>query len=129
MKKIIYLITFISLCISCKTQKNNIVNSSTHSNNDMQNKITIKDLDQLKPVIIKTDKGNETVYPVIIYTEDSAELRKHNIIIQSVSKSFITALIRKNELDKIYSLQSVKSISLPKTDYIINPKQDFEKIE
>lgn len=128
MKKIVYLIIFITLCLSCKTQNKNF-SSSTQSNNSMYNKITVEDLEQSKPIIIKTDKGNEEVYPVIIYTEDSSELIKHNIIVQSVSKKFLTALIRKNELDKIYNLQSVKSISLPKTDYIINPKQDFQKIE
>ena len=118
MKKTIYTLSLISLCFSCKTT-NNVVKSKTNDiNQTMQNKITIQDLEKHESIVIKTNRGQEVVYPVIIHTDNSEELKQNDIIVQSVSKTFVTALIKTTDLNKIYKLKSVKLIELPVKDQL-----------
>lgn len=113
---------FLFFCLfSCQNQQK-LKNSKENITQEKmyRNRITIEDLQNTKPIVIKTKDGYQQVYSVIIYTDNSSELIENGIAVQSTSSQFVTALIKKEDLEKIYLLKSVKSISLPKIDYLHN---------
>ncbi|WP_313579590.1 hypothetical protein [Chishuiella sp.] len=81
-------------------------------------KVTIQDLERSTPITIKTDNGYQDVYNVIIYTSSPSDLVTNGISVQSTTSKFVTALIKKEDLEKIYKIKSVKSISLPDIDLL-----------
>lgn len=119
MKKLILILSIIVLHTSCHS--NRVIKNEDKSEEQMfQRRITVQDLENSKPIVVKTDKGYQSVYSVIIYTDNPSELEEKGIALQSKSTRFVTALIKKEELEKIYQLKSVKSISLPRIDLINN---------
>lgn len=116
MKKHILILSIIVLHTSCHS--NQVIKKEDKSEEQMfQHRVTVQDLKNSKPIVVKTDKGYMNVYAVIIYTDNPSELEEKGIAIESKSSQFVTALIKKEELEKIYQLKSVKSISLPKINY------------
>ena len=121
MKKLILILSIVVLNTSCHS--NQAIKNEDKSEKQMfQHRITVKDLENSKPIVVKTDKGYMNVYSVIIYTNNPSELEEKGIAVQSKSTRFVTALIKKEDLEKIYQLKSVKSISLPKMDYLHDDK-------
>ncbi|HEY4539025.1 MAG TPA: hypothetical protein VIG94_03315 [Faecalibacter sp.] len=86
--------------------------------NDQYPKVTIEKLLKSQGVRI-TENGIELVkYPVIIYTNDLKELEKTNVLIQSKSQNFVTALISPQELELIYRIDGVYAIEIPPLENI-----------
>ncbi|GGE99311.1 hypothetical protein SAMN05443634_102291 [Chishuiella changwenlii] len=121
MKKLILILSIVVLNTSCHSNQA-IKNEDKSEQKMFQHRITVKDLENSKPIVVKTDKGYMNVYSVIIYTDNPSELEEKGIAVQSKSTRFVTALIKKEDLEKIYQLKSVKSISLPKMDYLHDDK-------
>ena len=113
-----FILTFFLSIHSCKPLQK--VDQESNQETMYSPKITAEDLAKTTPISIKTDQGVQTVYAVIIFTEDAASLKKQGILVQSVSKEFVTALIKKEDLEKINQNKSVKSVQLPQTDYPTN---------
>ncbi len=105
---------FALLCIiSCK---NNVL--TNHEPKTMQQpKITQDDLVKEKPLSIKTDHGYIDMYAVIIYTEDASALRSKGILVQTETSKFVTALIKKDDLVILNTMESVESVHLPQHEY------------
>jgi len=103
---------------ACKPQQN--FNQDSNTETMYSPKITIDELVKTNPTIIKTEHGDQTMYAVIIYTDDVASLKEQGILVQSESKGFVTALIQKEDLEKINQNQSIKSVQIPQTDYPTN---------
>ncbi|WP_282631063.1 hypothetical protein [Empedobacter sedimenti] len=80
-------------------------------------KLTENDFINQKPLIITTSKGKEEAYSVIIYTDNPKSLRDKGILIQSESKSFVTALIKKSDIKTINNLSTIKSVEFPIMDH------------
>lgn len=112
------LITLILFIASCKSIQK--VDQTSNNETMFTPKITAEDLEKSTPIIIKTEKGERTMYSVIIYTDDAKSLKKDGIIVQSESKGFVTALISKDDLQKLNQNSSVKAVSLPQIDYPTN---------
>ena len=93
------------------------INSNEIEKPMQQVKLTENDLNNQKPIIITTNKGKEEAYSVIIYTDNAKSLRDKGILVQSESKNFVTALIRKEDLKIINNLSTIKSIEFPITDH------------
>lgn len=111
--KTTYLVIILISTIFLGCQQNSI---STSERNMQEVKISEKDFANQKPLIIKTAKGDEEFYAVIIYSDDINSLKKNGIIIQSESKNFVTALIKKSDIKTINQLKSIKSIEFPSFD-------------
>lgn len=101
------------LFVSCQPQKN-----METGNNNNHPKITIEELEKLNPTVISTKDGNISTYSVIIYTKDAESLKKDGILVQSISKNFVTALIKKEDLDLIYRNKYVESIAIPQIEHL-----------
>ena len=99
---------------SCKKKA---INKNKIEKHIQQVKLTENDLNNQKPIIITTNKGKEEAYSVIIYTDNAKSLRDKGILVQSESKNFVTALIRKEDLKIINNLSTIKSIEFPITDH------------
>ena len=93
------------------------INSNEIEKPMQQVKLTENDLNNQKPIIITTNKGKEEAYSVIIYTDNAKPLRDKGILVQSESKNFVTALIRKEDLKIINNLSTIKSIEFPIMDH------------
>lgn len=113
-KILLYFLPILFVCISCTTNKKTDKTNTT----EMQlPTITEQDLDKANPTTIKTSDGYANVYAVIIYTDNPTELKEKGILVQSVSKKFVTALIKKSDLSFLNNSKNIKSIELPRHDY------------
>lgn len=129
LKKILFLLFIthtLTIFLSC--QNNTTLNNNIEKTMQEKN-ISEKDLNNLIPIIITTDKGKEEVYSVIIYTNNSQPLKDKGIIVQSESKNFVTALIKKEDIIILNKINSIKYIKFPEMDTIGVPKQEFQKDE
>lgn len=118
MKKKINIYLFLLLTLSCNNQKSLKNEQNVNKQKMFSRKITIQDLEKSIPITIKTDNGYQDVYNVIIYTDSPSDLVTNGISVQSTTSNFVTALIKKEDLEKIYKIKSVKSISLPGIDLL-----------
>ncbi len=87
------------------------------ASNNYTYKITSADLDKVSPVIVRKNGINTTTYHVIIFTTQPELLKKSGILIQSISKKFVTALIQKEDIEKIYHTEGVEQIKIPDMEY------------
>ena len=83
----------------------------------LSDKISTIDLEKAQPTIIHYDGKDKTMYHVIIYTTLPELLKEKGILVQSVSKTFVTALIKKEDLEIIYTTKGVEKIALPGYEY------------
>ncbi|WP_313383892.1 hypothetical protein [Chishuiella sp.] len=118
MKKKINIYLFLLLTLSCNNQKSLKNEQNVNKQKMFSHKVTIQDLERSTPITIKTDNGYQDVYNVIIYTSSPSDLVTNGISVQSTTSKFVTALIKKEDLEKIYKIKSVKSISLPGIDLL-----------
>lgn len=116
-KFLLYLLPILLLCVSCTTNKKT---DKTNSSEMQLPTITEQDLDKVNPTTIKTSDGYANVYAVIIYTDNPKELKEKGILVQSVSKNFVTAFIKKSDLPFLNNSKNIKSIDLPNYDNTTN---------
>ena len=93
------------------------INSNEIEKPMQQVKLRQNDLNIQEPILTTTNKGKEEAYSVITYTDNAKSLRDKGILVQSESKNFVTALIRKEDLKIINNLSTIKSIEFPIMDH------------
>ena len=98
---------------SCSNHSQSIMNE-----NDQYPKVTVEKLLQSQAVRVTENEIEVLKYPVIIYTKDLKELEKTNVLIQSKSQNFATALISPQELELIYRINGVYAIEIPSLENI-----------
>lgn len=70
--------------------------------------------------IIKPNGEVEELYHVVIYTESANKLKDSGIIVQSVTKKFVTALVSLDNIQQLAKDNNVTSVMVPTIDYLTN---------
>lgn len=76
--------------------------------------------------IIKPNGEVEELYHAIIYTDNPQALKDSGIIIQSISKTFVTALLELNDINKLRDSNLVSTVMTPQIDTLNNQSNLIE---